>query len=187
MKRTWNKKKTGLAAAALVLTLGVTAGKATAYFTTYVTASGGYELQLGFTATIPDEKVSDWTKDITITNTGENPCYVRVRAFAGDRYGLSCVTEATDSRWSALGNEKNPYYYWHEILEPGASTGPLLIKIDKKDAAEDFNVVIVQECTPVPYDENGNPETWENVNWSRTADVVKTETAWSTKGGEDEE
>jgi len=46
MKRKWNQKTMALAAAALVLTAGVTANRTLAYFTTYVTASGGHELEL---------------------------------------------------------------------------------------------------------------------------------------------
>lgn len=183
MKKKRNQRTAALAAAALVLTAGVTANRALAYFTTYVTASGGHELELGFTTTIPNEEVSNWTKDITITNTGENPCYVRVKAFAGVQYGLEYDLTASDSRWSARGTDG--YYYWHEILEPGETTGSLLVKIDRKDAKEEFNVIIVQECTPVPYDDNGVPAAWDQVDWTRTADVVKTETTETVKGGED--
>lgn len=61
------------------------------------------------------------------------------------------------------------------------------MEIDKKDAKDDFNVIIVQECTPVPYDENGDPMTWEKVDWTRTSDVVKTETSETVKSGEDQE
>ena len=88
MKRKWNQRTMALAAAALVLTAGVMTNRTLAYFTTYVTASGGHELELGFTTTIPEEEVANWTKDITITNTGGNPCYVRVKAFAGVQFGL---------------------------------------------------------------------------------------------------
>lgn len=184
MRKRWNKKTVGLAAAALMLTSGVTAGRAMAYFTTYVTASGGYELNLGFTITIPDEQVSNWTKNITISNTGENPCYVRVRAFAGERYGLEYDLSGSDSRWSS---GTDGYYYWQDILESGETTGSLLVKIDKRDAENDFNVIIVQECTPVPCHADGTAVTWEQVDWTRTADVVKKETAETVRSGEDKE
>lgn len=184
MRKRWNKKTMCLAAAALVLTSGVTAGRAMAYFTTYVTASGGYELNLGFTTTIPEEQVSNWTKDITITNTGESPCYVRVRAYAGERYGLEYDLSGSDSRWSS---KTDGYYYWHDILEPGEATGSLLVKIDKKDAENDFNVIIVQECTPVPYQTDGTAVTWDQVDWTRTADVIKKETAETADGGGNQE
>lgn len=185
MKRKWNQRTMALAAAALVLTAGVMTNRTLAYFTTYVTASGGHELELGFTTTIPEEEVANWTKDISITNTGGNPCYVRVKAFAGVQFELEYDLAASDSRWSALGTDG--YYYWQEILKPGETTGSLLVRIDKKDAKEDFNVIIVQECTPVPYDENGVPAAWDQVDWTRTADVVKTETSETVNSGEDKE
>ena len=180
MKKMRNKKMLGLAAAALVLTAGAATGKAMAYFTTYVTAQGGHELELGFTTTIPNEVVKDWTKDITLTNTGEKDCYVRVKTFAGTKYKLDYV-DGSGGSWSA-GPEG--YYYWHGILAPGETTGSLLVKIDKLEATESFNVIVVQECTPVPYDEEGNALSWDQVDWSRIADVVKNESQETVKGEE---
>ena len=75
-----------LAAAALTLTMGVSVGSAMAYFTTYASASGGASLSLSNTVTIPEEQVIDWTKHVTIANTGNQDCYVRVKAFAGSAY-----------------------------------------------------------------------------------------------------
>ena len=34
------------------------------------------------------------------------------------------------------------------------------------DSEDDFNVIVVQECTAVLYDENGNPY----ADWNRIAD-----------------
>ena len=178
MKSKWNERVLGVAAAALVLVAGATAGKALAYFTTYVTAQGGQELSLGFTTTIPNEKVENWQKSITIENTGDKDCYVRVKAFAGDKYGLT-YADGSGGKWS-LGAEG--YYYWQDILAPGAVTGTLIVKIDKLDARESFNVIVVQECIPVPYDENGNPVPWDQVDWNEPADVVKNETQETVQG-----
>ena len=49
MRNKWNRRTIVLAAAALIMTAGAASGRAMAYFTTYVTAEGGKELQLGFT------------------------------------------------------------------------------------------------------------------------------------------
>lgn len=165
-----------LAAAALILLAGSAAGRAMAYFTTYVTAVGGKELDLGFTNTEIEEKVSAGEKRITIHNTGDYDCYVRVKAFAGDQYTLTMG--GSNAGWQ----EKDGYYYWTEILPAKGSTDPeaLVIKITPKEtetAAESFNVIVVQECTPVPYDEDGKPIAWNKVDWNRTADVIKTETS----------
>ena len=46
------------------------------------------------------------------------------------------------------------------------------------DSTEDFNVIVIQECTAVLYDENGNPY----ADWDRIAD--SSEDVW---GGNEEE
>lgn len=192
MNKKRNRRTLLLALAALLLSAGVAAGSAMAYFTTYVTAEGGHELSLGFTTTIPNEEVSDWTKTITLTNTGERDCYVRLKAFAGSAYTLTYEVNPAGG-WS-LGSDG--YYYWHEILRPGETAGnaggggtpddPLVVRITRpQDADQSFNVIVVQECTPVPFDENGNPLAWNQVDWTRTADIVKTETQETVNGGED--
>lgn len=194
MNNKHSRRILALALAALLLTAGAAADSAMAYFTTYVTAEGGHELRLGFTTTIPNEEVADWTKTITLTNTGERDCYVRLRVFAGSAYSLRYECSEAGG-WSA-GDDG--YYYWHEILHPGETAGnpgggetpddPLLVRIQKpEDADQSFNVIVVQECTPVPYDENGNPLPWNEVDWTRTADIVKTETQETVNGGEDQQ
>ena len=75
-----------LAAAALLLAGSVTVGSAIAYFTTYATASGGAEVELGFTTTEPNEEIKEGSKHIKVENTGANDCFVRVRILYGDRY-----------------------------------------------------------------------------------------------------
>ncbi len=116
MRNKWNRRTIVLAAAALIMTAGAASGRAMAYFTTYVTAEGGKELQLGFTATEPEEKIVNGAKEITIKNTGENDCYVRVKVFAGSKYTLTLGE--SDSRWKAGADG---YYYWTEILPAGVS------------------------------------------------------------------
>ena len=183
MKIKRNKRTLCLAAAALALLVGAAAGRAMAYFTACVTAEGGHELELGFTTTIPNENVENWTKNVTITNTGGKDCYVRIKVFAGEAYKdrLTFVKGSWESG-------KDGYYYWKEILTPGSDTGSLLIEIDHTGLTESFNVIVVQECMPVPYDENGNALTWDQADWDQKADViVKTETDETVNGGEDKE
>lgn len=149
------KKHVYLAAAALVLAGSLTVGKAAAYFTTYATATGGAEVDLGFTRTEPNEEVYDWTKHVQIDNTGDYACYVRVKAIAGEKFQSGLVISGEG--WT-LGDDG--YYYYKDLIPAGQSTpqtDQLLVKIDNMDSQEDFNVVVVQECAPVLYDENGNP------------------------------
>lgn len=59
------------------------------------------------------------------------------------------------------------YYYYKDMIPAGGSTAnELLVKIDNMDSKEDFNVVVIQECAPVLYDENGNPY----ANWDMILD-----------------
>lgn len=164
MRKDWKKKTFVLAAVALLMVTGATIGQAIAYFTTYTAASGGAVLHLGFTTTIPDEEVSDWTKHVSIQNTGDKECYVRVKAFAGELYEAALTYTDTSGKWSA---GEDGYYYYSDILAPGAVSEELLIKIDHLNREEDFNVIVVQECTAVLYDENGQPY----YDWSILADT----------------
>lgn len=165
MKKNFNKKSLCLAAAALALTASLSVGSAMAYFTTYTTASGGVTVSLGSTVTEPQETVSDWTKHITIQNTGDYDCYVRVKVFAGDKFKDGLVFSDADGKWSP---GEGDYYYYSDIVPAGGSSGELLVKInfDSEEVKEDFNVIVAQECTGVLYDDNGNPY----ADWNVIAD-----------------
>ena len=159
MKKSLNKKTLGLAGAALFLTAGLSVGSAMAYFTTYTQVSGGVSLSLGTTSTIPEETVEDWTKHVTIENTGDIDCFVRVRAFAGSQYQDSLVYSGEN--WSLAADG---YYYYSEILSPGETSGELLIAIDNMESNQSFNVIVVQESAPVLYDGDGNPTgDWDHI------------------------
>lgn len=85
--RKLSKKSLCLAAAALTLTAGISAGTAMAYFTTYAEASRSIALDMpGFSETDTIEKFSNWTKHVAIQNKGDSACYVRVKAYAGEKY-----------------------------------------------------------------------------------------------------
>jgi hypothetical protein len=156
-----SKKITLLAAAALVLVLGVSVGTAMAYFTTYATAKGGVPVTLGAETTIHEE-YGDWEKTISIENTGEVPVFVRAQVIAGSQ--ITVTVEGTD--WS-FGDDG--YWYYSEALPVGGKTANLVASIDKGDVESSFNVVVVQECTPVMYDANGKAVTAENADWSMKA------------------
>lgn len=161
MRRKLDKKPIILASAALALTGALTVGSAMAYFTTYSTASGGVTMNMGFTETKPNENVDKDGKHVTIENIGKYDCFVRVKVFS----------ELTDEPEVVLGEGwyagEDGYYYYKPIL-PGRlgdgddetfSTTELLVKykFPAGEQTEEFNIVVVQECTPVLFDENGNP------------------------------
>ena len=149
-----NKKSLCLAAAALTLTAGISAGTAMAYFTTYTEASGGVTLNMGFSETIPKEDFSNWTKHVSVENTGDYDCYVRVKALAGSKYQDGLQYSDSDGKWTP---GEDGYYYYSDPIAPGESTSVLDIRIDSKESDASFNVVVVQESTKVLYNENNEP------------------------------
>ena len=100
MMKNVKKKNLCLAAAALTLTAGLSVGTAMAYFTTYATASGGVSLSLDNAVTVPEEEVSNWTKHITVQNTGDIDCFVRVKVFAGDKYQDGLTYADDEGKWN---------------------------------------------------------------------------------------
>ena len=183
------KKSLCLAATALVLTAGISAGTAMAYFTTYAEASGKATLSIpGFSETETTELFSNNTKHVVIHNTGTSECYVRVKAFAGGKYQNAIeyhygekvniqpflkdfkdkekVTEFTiaEGEWEGPGEEG--YYYFNGILQPGEHTQMLDIEVPLK-GEDSFNVIVVQESTRVLYDEEGNPY----AGWTQIVDT----------------
>lgn len=162
-----NKKSLCLAAAALTLTAGISAGTAMAYFTTYTEASGGVTLNMGFSETIPKEDFSNWTKHVSVENTGDYDCYVRVKALAGSKYQDGLQYRDSDGKWTP---GEDGYYYYSDPIAPGESTSVLDIWIDSKESDASFNVVVVQESTKVLYNENN--ETY--ADWTQIADTSET-------------
>ena len=178
MKRPLSKITVFLTAAALALTVGLSVKTAMAYFTTYAEAEGGAVLDLGFTTTIPREEVSEWTKHITIENTGSYDCYVRVKIFAGELFQDGLTYSDDNGKWSPGADG---YYYYSDIVPAGGVSEELRVKIDHMDAQQSFSVIVVQECTPVQYDENGGPY----ADWSVIADSG--ETVYEGEQGEGEQ
>ncbi len=155
------KRPLVFAAIAIILILAANLPLAWGYFSTYTEAKGGVRLQPRETDTEIKEDVSDWTKRVVISNTGEEALYIRARAFAGSEYKL---TYTTGGNWTA-GNDG--FYYYNDILKPGQETPELLVKIENPPEnpveGQEFNVVVVYESTPVRYDEAGNPY----ADWDR--------------------
>lgn len=166
MIKKFHKKSIILASAALVLTGVVSVGSAMAYFTTYTTASGGVTMNMGFTQTIPEEDVDEEGKHVKITNTGEYDCFVRVKVFAEID-----VDYKPGEGWKQNGD----YWEYTKVLkgreaeeEKGESTSELLVtytypKPDEGEEPEPFDIVVIQECTPVLYDADGNAY----ADWTR--------------------
>lgn len=125
---------------------------ANAYFTTYVTAKGGYAVNWKHEEHI-DESFEDWNKYVTITSKPESiPVFVRVKAFSGSTYSLSY----SGNEWT----ENDGYYYYNNVLNGGETTSALRVYIDNiptnPQKKENFNVVVIYETIPAQFDEEGN-------------------------------
>ena len=106
--RKLHKKPLIMATATLALTGTLAVGSAMAYFTTYTTAGGGVTMNMGFTKTIPNETVDKDGKHVTITNTGDYDCFVRVKAFAP----MELTYTAPNGGWKAEDDG-----YWRNHTE----------------------------------------------------------------------
>lgn len=142
-----------LSCLALVLVMSVHVAPSLSYFTTYVRAEGGYPIHLRLVDTDVDESYDlSGEKQITIRNTGDADCYVRVRVIAGQLIGLDIHGDG----WTP---SDDGYWYYDRILHPNESANVLYAKItrDAKLTDQDYNVVVIEECTPVQYGEDGQP------------------------------
>ena len=159
------KKKFYLAAAALALVATIGIGSAMAYFTTYVLADGGVEVSMGSTVTIPQEKVENGQKIIQVKNEGDYECWVRIKVFAGSEHEFLYADES--GKWTPGADG---YYYYSDIVPVDGLTDELKVTITDllgtdadSETDEAFNVIVVQESTPVRYDADGNAYAdWEN-------------------------
>lgn len=188
--RDWNKEKKmkrrrfypgALALAALTAVAFAGIGEAWSYFTTYAEAAGGYTIQLGDRTEITEE-FTDWTKHVVIENVeSSEPVYIRARAFCGSQYTLVYSGEG----WT---QGSDGYYYYGNIVNGGASTGQLDIRIENIPAdpeeMERFNVVVIYESTPVKYHEDGTPYTVEETDWSELLDTGSTVSGGTEGGGQ---
>lgn len=164
MKKIMKNRTFWLAAAAVVLAGGIQIQNAMAYFTTHVEAKGGYEVAIEGGSSVIEEDVKNMTKYITLTNNGNCDCYVRVKVFAGS---LIDISYSGGKQWKL--NEKDGYWYYSEIVPAGGETKTLQAKINvPKEYQETFDVIVVQECTPVLYKSNGAPY----ADWERQVDTT---------------
>ena len=158
------------AALALALAAGTRVPDALAYFTSYASAEGRVQVDLTFSETETEDDVSDWTKHISVINTGTVPCYVRVKVLVSEKYGkYVSYSSQSEGSW-ALGEDG--YWYYGPVLNPGETASELLALLDRTALGQDtedgkeqeFNVIVVQEHTAVLYDGEGNPY----ADWAMT-------------------
>lgn len=168
MRKMIKKKTVWLAVAAVVLTAGMTIQSAMAYFTANASAAGEQQLVLGTQTEVYEEPVVDMTKQISVRNTGENDCYVRVRVIHGSLFQVEYSGEA--DAWTSGSDD---YWYYNQTLSAGAATSVLQAKIVIPEGYEnDFNVVVIQECAPIQYDASGNLLSPADADWNLKFDTT---------------
>ncbi len=161
-KRTFRIGRTVLFLCAFALTGALSAGRSMAYFSTYALARGGHELRLGAQTKIR-EKIDHLSKHIQIENTGEAPCFVRVKVFSGSLVGIT-FSDASGN-WS-LGEDG--YWYYGKVLLPGEIAEELVASMQVTEEmsrleAGSFDIIVIQECTPALWREDGTPY----ADWTR--------------------
>ena len=182
-----NRKKAHSVAAAAVSSLAVAAvlmstpGESSAYFTAYHTTQWEKALAVGSQTEITEEYDKDTgVKTVTIQNTGETECFVRVKIFHGSQVGLTIAGDGDGWNQGADG-----YWYYQGILSPGtgenSKTKPLRITVDLSKApvgggdgdapTYDQNVVVIEECAQVFYQDkaDGTQEPYAVWNLSISA------------------
>lgn len=169
MKKSVSKKTIYLAAVAAFLAVGLSVGTAMAYFTTYAVAQGGYTIHLGRTETEIEEKVDliDPRKEIKLKNTGDFDCFVRLKALTGNAFkeNMKYTEPGAEGKWAPGADG---YYYYSDVLKPEESTTQINVSfVFPEEELPKFNVIIIQECTPVLYEADGTPY----ADWNNKADV----------------
>lgn len=158
-------------AAAMVMSAAA-AGPAESYFTTYVSAQGYETVHLHNSNVIPHEDVDANVKNISVQNTGEDECYVRVRVVSSDQVPVAYA----GAGWTDGGDG---YWYYDDVLAPNAITGVLAATITLPTSSTEkpipesttVNVVVVTECAKVLYDDDGEarPNGPAYMGWTLTA------------------
>ena len=143
---------------------------------------GENDIQIEETFEAPEKLTPDTNikKEPRVYNTGELPCYVRMRAdFSDSNAEKFCTVNYNEDKWTE--KQADGYYYYKEILMPGKKTEPLFTtvhineyvdgkKIEEKDMI-DFDIII--------YAESRHAESLQNDADSTEADYYIT--VWEGK------
>jgi hypothetical protein len=165
-----NKTIISLAACALVLIAGLSVKPAMAYFTATASANGQASIAIDDTHADITESGGGQVKVISVANTQETPCYVRVAVLMPESISAAFSGEG----WSY--NADDQYYYYSEILAAGETAEALTLTIDTRNALADeklnyadFQVIVIPESAKVLYDADGKPYAgWNEAIWTET-------------------
>ena len=154
MKLRWKNKIPALLLAVLAFGAVFSSGlveDSLAYLTTVTEGTGERSVVRAVVRTEIEESFADWVKTVTVKNTGEEACFVRVLVLAGSEFSLAY--EPAEG-WSS---GEDGYWYYESVLEPGAATASLKVRVTVPEGLDtDFNVVVLQEWTPVQVAKDGS-------------------------------
>ena len=190
-----NKKKILVLAVSVCLVAILAIGGTLAYFTDEEEATNTFTVgNVDITLTEPNWEGTGsqdapevypgepLAKDPTVTNTGANPCFVRIKVT-----GLDCLAPAgniqlrTGGVIGALGadwEKSGDYYYYKKVLAVGESNSALFDHIviptglENGDAETEFNVVVTAEAVQA----QGAKASWAAVQTMTVEEIA----AWFT-------
>ena len=155
-----NFKRKFLILLVVVLTFAVTTVAASAYFSDYELAAGKAIINLNGQTEI-NEEFEENTKVVSIVNTGDANVFVRVGIYGPKEMEVTF----SGADWDKHGD----FYYYKHVLPVGETTvSAIKASIDKIPAGQaanaEFDIVVVQECSPEAYDDGTpiKPEGWDN-------------------------
>ena len=141
------KKKSVLIAALAVLLIGTGVAATLAYLSSE-TPTLTNTFTVGNVTTEIDEPFepitnTEFKKEPSVKNTGENDCYVRARVVASPEDALELT--GFSNNWTY--NEGEGYYYYNSVLPSGGQTDAIFKKVEVKDTSIDgFEVTVYQEA-----------------------------------------
>lgn len=156
MKRSYLTKRFGLAVAACALCIAAGVGTTFAYYTDATMAIGTLPYAADDPKTEIKEEVDPAGKDISLTNTSDAPCVVRVKLYFAEANADISIYGKANANWGFENEDASGWIYYNEILWPDETTSVLRADItsqDKTKALDNFAVNVVAQCVPVTWHE----------------------------------
>lgn len=130
----------------------------------------------------PPEKLTpgiSFTKKPRITNTGNLPCYVRMRAdFSSSIAKEFCEPLDIDTEnWEY--NSEDGYYYYKYLLNPGEETFPLFTTVTIKTFKDDEKTELYTEADMTDFDILIYGEAAQHKNHEGACEANEYQTVWT--------
>lgn len=130
----------------ITLFLMITAGTVWAFFTNYVIADGKANVTLTELSSNIKQETNGNKRSISVNNTGEIPCFVRVKVIAVPN---DTINIQTANGWSY---NEDGYWYYENFINGAESTNNLEIEVTNKNT----KAMVISETTEAWYDNSEN-------------------------------